>query len=599
MTTRAGVVISLAFIGAAVLGISSGFADDAKPDHPDVADTDRDAKPDHPPAGDHAAVDHDHDAKPDHPAAEANKDEFATTPGDVDGDGVPDADEEFDEDDPPTDPFDADGDGVVEPEELAVRGEFIAAFKDIPNEADVEAIQHRPAASEMLPSLTVEKFRELVRLAKKVVLEKMMVKIEKKSEKKMRTFSYIVFGIAGLGILLLLLPLALAKKYPGQGKLLFKYSALAAITFMVTVSLFGGVLMGLRTVQGALSSYTNPSIAIAGGTFDTLDNNAEDFIGMGKELFGPSLEQMRKHPEEQPLEIILDNGLRIVKDAKVFVSIKNMFKKIDFVFGMIPIVLTLVTLILFVLAIRPTLVEIVKMPAVAAQGGGPVGKDVVRNSLRRVVGEFKATLCTIGVLVVLTLVSSFVLGKIVEPALRAFLEYFAHSVKYLAFTKDASSGLVFVSLFAVILFLVFNLATLILSMALFLGKSQKIFQHRFNDGAPLATHLRFFRWGVASVLLVQLFPMVFAMVATGLLQFINDRFIEGATEAEAVSWTKLLLMGPLILVAVFLVMFWAVRGIKAIKFLATYKVKPKPTAPVPAPERDSDPPAGVARRLSR
>ena len=39
-----------------------------------------------------------------------------------------------------------------------------------------------------------------------------------------------------------LMPLVLAKKYPGQGSVLFKYSALAAVTFFVTVNLFGGVL---------------------------------------------------------------------------------------------------------------------------------------------------------------------------------------------------------------------------------------------------------------------------------------------------------------------------------------------------------------------
>ncbi|MEO8700781.1 MAG: hypothetical protein ABI867_12095 [Kofleriaceae bacterium] len=503
-------------------------------------------------------------------------------PGDVDGDGIVDSEQEFDEDDPPTDPFDADGDGVVEPDEVETRKEFVAAFKDIPNEPDAQAIEKRDGAKEMLPSLTLEKFRELVRLAKKVVLEKMMVKIEKQSEKKMQTFSYIVFGFSTLGVLLLLMPVFLAKKYPGQGKVLFKYSALAAITFIVTVNLFGGVLYGFRTVQGALSNYTNPSIAIASGTFDTLDNDAEHFTVVGKELFGPSLEMMRKHPDQQPAELILENGLRIVKDAKVFISIKNMFKKVDFIFGIIPIVLTLLTLLLFVLAIRPTLMEIIKLPATAASGagGGSVGRDIVKKSMQRVVGELKATVCTVGVLVVLTLLSSFVLGKTVGPALRAFLEYFARSVSYLAFAEGASSGLVFMALFGVILFLVFNLATLILSMAFFLGKSQKIFQQRFNEGVPLSSHARFFKWGVPSVLLVQLFPLVFALIATKLLAMINASIMAGATNAEAVSWTKFMLMGPLTLVGVFLVMFWGVRGVKALKFLATYKVKVKPPASV-------------------
>ncbi|HEU0032697.1 MAG TPA: hypothetical protein VFQ53_18830 [Kofleriaceae bacterium] len=594
---------------------------DGKPDQP-AADADHDGKPDQP------AADADHDGKPDAPAAAGDSDgdgvpdakedndgdgvpdaqedndhdgvpdaqedsdhdgipdgkedsdgdgvpDSMDNPGDVDGDGILDADEEFDEDDPPTDPFDADGDGKVEPDEIELRKEFQAEFASIPDQPDEDALDARSEDAELAPSLTADQFRKLVRVAKKVVLGKMMKKIEKKSEKRMATFSLIVHGVSLLGIFLLLMPVFLKKKYPGQGKLLFKYSALAAITFIVTVNLFGGVLFGLRTVQGELSNYTNPSIAIASGTFDTLDDNAEEYITTGKELFAPTLEQMRLHPEEQPSVLILENGLKIVKDAKVFLSIKNMIKKVDFIFSVLPIILTLVTLILFVLAIKPTLVEIVKMPALAATTGGGVGKDTVKKSLRRVFGELKATLCTVGVLVLLTMLSAVVLGNVVKPALTVLLEYFSMAINYLQFVEGASSGLVFVALFGVILFLVLNLATLILSMSFFLGKCQKIFQQRFNDGTPISTHQRFFKWGVPSVLLVQVFPLLFALFVGKLIQLVNDKLTDGVMDAESIPWGKLMLMGPLLLVLAFIVTFWAARGLAAIKFLATYKVKVK------------------------
>src|SRR5262249_35043717 len=154
----------------------------------------------------------------------------------------------------------------------------------------------------------------------------------------------------------------------------------------------------------------------------------------------------------------------------------------DFIFSVLPIVLMIVTLVLFVLAIRPTLTEIIKLPARAAAGAGGVAAETVKNSLRRVKGEMLATLCTVGVLSVLTLVSAFVLGKIVGPALEALLFYFTNAVNYLQFVEGASSGTVFLALFGVIFFLALNLAALILSMSFFLGKSQKIFQARFNDG---------------------------------------------------------------------------------------------------------------------
>jgi hypothetical protein len=162
----------------------------------------------------------------------------------------------------------------------------------------------------------------------------------------------------------------------------------------------------------------------------------------------------------------------------------------------------------------------------------------------------------------------------VKPALDAFLTYFSLTITYLQFAEGASSGLVFVTLFAVILFLVLNLAALILSMSFFLGKAQKIFQQRFNDGTPLSTHAHFFKWGAPSVLLVQVFPWIFALTAAKLLDKINDSVMSGASTAEKVSWGKMLLAGPAFLVVAFAILFWAVRGLEAMKFLQSYKVKP-------------------------
>jgi hypothetical protein len=376
-------------------------------------------------------------------------------------------------------------------------------------------------------------------------------------------------------VLLLLTPLFLRKKYPGQGAVLFKYSALASVVFFVTVNLFGGVLMVLRTTQTALGPLTNPTLAIASGTFDTLDNNAEDYITMGKELFVPTLEQLKDNTEgEQPAVLLLENGMKIVKDAKVFVSVAKMFKKISFVFEILPIVLLLVTMVFFLLALRPTLTQIVKLPAMAASGAAGVGRDVVRKSLRRVGTEFLATLCTIGVLFAITVLSAFVLGRVVGPTLDTLLGYFSLSVNYLQFVEGASSGLVFLALFGVILFLVFNLGTLIVSTVFFLGKSQKIFQQRFNDGVPLSKHARFWKWGIPSVLFVQLFPLLFMLLADFVLTKVFDKLTEGISDADSIPWGKIMLIGPFSLVIGYAVLFWAARGVKAIKFLFAYKVKP-------------------------
>jgi len=135
--------------------------------------------------------------------------------------------------------------------------------------------------------------------------------------------------------------------------------------------------------------------------------------------------------------------------------------------------------------------------------------------------------------------------------------------------------MVFVTLFGVVLFLVLELAALILSMSLFLGKCQQIFQRRFGEGAPIANHARFFKWGVPAVLLVQLFPLGFVYAAGFCLEQINDSLLANVTDAEAVPWKQLLFAGPAFLVVGFAVTFWAVRGVAAIKFLRGYKPKAK------------------------
>ena len=469
---------------------------------------------------------------------------------------------------------DHDCDGTVEPDEVADEKEFSEAFADIPNTVTDDALDRRPEASELLPSLTVEDFRRLVRLAKAKVLTQLKRKLIAKSDQRMATIGWLIFLFSLAGVLLMATPLVLRKQYPGKGALLAKYSALAAVTFVVSVNLFGGAMLLMRATQSRLAEFTNPQIAVAAGFFDTLDEHAEDFIVTGKELFAPTLEQLARGDVEQPTALLLANGRKIVQEAAVFTDIAALFKRVDWLFGVIPIVLLTVTMLLFVRSVLPTLVAIVKLPAQAAAGAQQAGQAVVGGSMRRVGGEFLATICTVGLLFLLTVISASILGAVVKPALQSLLSYFSLSVSYLQFVASASSGLVYATLVSVILFLVLNLGAFIVSMALFLGKAQKVFQARFNDGVPLATHRRFWQWGLLAAVLIQIIPLLYVYISAWGLNAINDAITAGVTDAELVSWGKLLLAGPAFLVLGFLALFWLARGVKALKFLATYKVPP-------------------------
>ena len=238
----------------------------------------------------------------------------------------------------------------------------------------------------------------------------------------------------------------------------------------------------------------------AAGFFDTLDHNAPRYVNMGREVFAPTLESLNGKSDEQPAAVLLANGQKVVKKAMVFKTIAGYFKKVSFIFGMLPVVLLGVTMILFILAIKPTLMEIIKLPATAASGTSG-GGGVVKRAMRRIGGEFVATLCTLGVLIVLSMVAGFVMGKVVEPMLDTLITCFARALDYLQFVEDASAGMVGLMVFSVILALVFNLLVVILSMSFFLGRTQKIFQQRWNEGVPLAAHARWWKWGIPSVLL--------------------------------------------------------------------------------------------------
>jgi hypothetical protein len=603
MKVRVGLVTLLAFIG---LWIGFGRAQAQPADqhaaeqhegaapaegehHEAAAPADgehHEAEPASKPAEHHdeaAPVAHDehHAAAPAAPAAPAAHDEHHDT-------AAAESSELVDDDGIPTKEFDLDGTGKDDPQ---LKKEYDEAFAGISETIDTDAVdkelEERAAKGEsLMPSVTVEQFRKAVQMAKKVVLAKMEKKIEAGIEKKMSRFSLGVFILSLCGILFLLIPFVVGKKYPGKQGVLFKYSALAGVTFFVTVNLFGGVLMSMRVVLGHLGKFANPSLAIAAATFDTLDKNAEGYAVLGKEIFLPTVESLRGDSDEQPVAVLLENGKKVIKDATVFVSIAKMVKKIDLIFKLLPILLFGMSMILFGLAIKPTIVEIVKLPMRAAAGDAGVGRATTKRALGRVFGELKAAACTLGVLAVITFVSAFTLGEVVGPVLDDLVGYFFFAVLYLVNIEGASSGLVFVGLFGVTLFLVINLATLILSTVFFLGKTQKIFQARFNDGTPIRTHARFFKWGVPAILFVQLFPWIYGIISDVALEKIYGAFM--GDDLAAWSWGKIFLVAPVVLIVGFGILFWAARGVKAIKFLATYKVKAVPPVRPSAPSQPAE-----------
>ena len=88
-------------------------------------------------------------------------------------------------------------------------------------------------------------------------------KLEAKQAQKLGTMATGLSIFALGGVLLLALPFVLRRKYPGRGRVLWKYSALAALLFFLAVNLFSGVLFAMRGAQANRDRADRSSIAVA------------------------------------------------------------------------------------------------------------------------------------------------------------------------------------------------------------------------------------------------------------------------------------------------------------------------------------------------
>lgn len=437
-----------------------------------------------------------------------------------------------------------------------------------------------PEQAEADPAAYAAHLREVIRAVKKSVLAKMEKKVMARQEAKIGRVHTVLVWVSLGGLLLLFLPLFLARRYPGRGGLLFRYSGLAALTAMVAINLFALVLLFLRTTQGELGAYTNPKLAIVEAAFDTLDENADDLAAVGPLFIEPTIEKLTSDTEDDLPAVLLEkiaespvaeNVKQLRNDLGVFKTAAAFFEQMSWVFALLPILLTLMAVGLFLLAIRPTLVEIVQMPARAAQGQLGVGGRMVRLVLSRVGREFLASACVVGVLLVSVMLASTLLYHAIKPAVELFIGYMVVAFAYILSKQGASGGLILFSLVMVIVFLAANLLVILLANAAYLGKAQKVFQQRFHQRVPLRAHRRFWAWGTASLVWVQLFPLLFILAAEPVAGRLIEKLMGEGDDLQNVSWGLLMALVPALLVVGFAVLFWAARGFRALGFLFRYK----------------------------
>ena len=428
------------------------------------------------------------------------------------------------------------------------------------------------------PKLYAEYIRAIIAAKREAVEDKIYDRVIEKQVSRMDMVSGIFSIVSALALGLLLMPLILRKRYPGKSGVLWKYSAISALLFFVTINLFAGVLSVLRVGQMVGGGMTNPQVQIVQATFDTIDENAEDIAPMGPVLIEPTLGALNPESEDPLPVLLLQNVQKFNNELTVFKSVASFFKSVNWIFGYLPIVLSLVTVVVFLLGLKPTLMDIIKLPIRAASGEQGVARKVTKSTLRRVGWELVTTFAIMVVLLFVMVLAGLFLAEALKPALEAFIAYLGVSFIYVQIIPDASSAAVLTALGGTVLFLVLDLAVVLAASALFIGKAHKIFQRRFHDKEPLKVHGRFWKWGTVSMVYALVFPLLYIFAAQPLVEAIIEWQM---SDGENVSWGSLLVVGPVLLVVLFVATAWLFRVHKAIGFIAKYKV-PKVGQPLGA-----------------
>jgi len=475
------------------------------------------------------------------------------------------------------------GSGSVDPATLDVPDDDGELSKADELEGNKIGLGCHGDAEEGCTKLYAEFIKKIIPKVKEKALEKLEAKIDEKQAKKMQTLSWVLFFFSFSGLLLFLMPAFLAKKYPGKGGVLFKFSAIAAVSTVVVLELFAGVVILLKTVQGALGKFTNPQLKIVVAALDGIEEEAEHLVTMGPQLIQPTLDHVLASDDPVPVAL-LENVKNVAKDVEPFIAVAKWFKGISWIFEYVPILMTTIAVFLFVVGARPIIKELILLPQKAAAGEDTSG--VIKEAFRKVGREFLAALMLILGLIAVTLFASEMLALAIKPAVKSFLDYFFATVIYIQH-PGAQSSHIFGSLVGIIIFLGLNMGVIIVSSSAYLGKFHKIFQAKFQRQVPLANHKQFWLWGTLALIWVQIFPFVFMLGAEPLV----DHLAEKAYAKEQPNWTLALLSGPVIFVLGFIVLFWAFRGFKGFGFLFKYKPEPPPAADAPAAEPPAATPA--------
>jgi hypothetical protein len=422
--------------------------------------------------------------------------------------------------------------------------------------------------------------RQWVAQASDLVLDRVSARLVQQQSDQLDLLSWLLTAFSLAGLLILLGPFFWVRRHPGKAKRLFGYSALAALIFFIAANLFALALVLLRVAQDETAMLTNPRVAILRASFEALHENADELAALAPTLIQPTLAQIAAGSDEPVPVLLLQNIQRFKPAFAVFGRVADFFRSVSWIFEYYPALTTLVTFAFFLWNARPTMARIVRLPLSAVSGEGGGAGAVIRDVFRRIGGEFLATLLVIAALIALTLLSSILLNVALRQAVEAFFGVAGLSFLWVQISPDASPTWIFVGLSGTLFFLLLNLLVAVTSLLLFLLRLLRILRARFQDRVPLGTHKRFWKWGILAGLWLQLYPLLFVIAVAPLVNWLAEKAM---TAGEEPHWALTLAAGPLLLVLLFLVLLWLLRGFRAMKLLARYRPTDDAAGPTKSP----------------
>lgn len=417
----------------------------------------------------------------------------------------------------------------------------------------------------------IEQFRAHLPEFRQKVQRALYQQIKDKRAAAWEPINHLVLGLACAGPLLLVLPIFLARHYPGKLGMLFRYSALSAVLFSLTVLLFSIPLAILSEVWEELVVDTDPRLRSVDAAFNLMDQNAEEFLSRDLPLTG-TFQQAEDGNVESFVTLLLANLAEVRQQLEVFAPLVALYRKLDWVFGSLPKIQCLIFAVLFVWPLYPVFKAIVLLPAHAAAGEPREGRRVAKLALRNWWQEILAILCLIVLFVVLLIINDIVLNIVAEPATSALISSVFITLDYLGHEARPALAPVYFSMAATALFYLFNMVAMTVGLLLYIQCAHGIFRARFHDKVPLRHQRRFWRWGTLAVLWVQTLPVLFIYLAGPAIQAVFNAY----ADADPPNYLGGLVAGSALLFFGILLVFWLARGFKALAFLWRYRIASGP-----------------------